>query len=93
MKISIIVPVYNVESYIRRCIQSILSQSYTDIELILIDDCSTDASGQICDEFAEKDARVSVVHHPQNYGVSKARNTGMEKADNLMQRLFIKRKK
>ncbi len=80
MKISIIVPVYNVEFYIRRCIQSILSQSYTDIELILIDDCSTDASGQICDEFAEKDVRVSVVHHPQNYGVSKARNTGIEKA-------------
>ena len=80
MKISIIVPVYNVESYIRKCIQSILSQSYTDIELILVDDCSMDASGQICDEFAKKDDRVTVVHQLKNCGVSKARNTGMEKA-------------
>ena len=75
--LSIITPVYNVESYLDRSIQSILSQSYRDIELILIDDGSTDGSSSLCDEFAKKDDRVSVVHK-ENGGVSTARNVGLE---------------
>lgn len=75
--LSIISPVYNVESYLDRCVQSILSQSYRDIELILIDDGSTDSSAGICDEWAAKDSRVVVVHQT-NAGVSAARNTGLK---------------
>ena len=58
MLISIIVPVYNTEKFLHRCIDSILAQSYTDFELLLIDDGSKDSSGTICDEYAEKDSRV-----------------------------------
>lgn len=75
--LSIISPVYNVESYLDRCVQSILSQSYRDIELILIDDGSTDSSAGICDEWAAKDSRVVVVHQT-NAGVSAARNAGLK---------------
>lgn len=78
-KISVIVPVYNVEFYIRKCIDSILVQSYTNFELLLIDDGSTDGSGKICDEYAEKDDRIRVFHKP-NSGVSTTRNIGIEKA-------------
>lgn len=78
-KISIIVPVYNVELYIRKCIESILHQSFSDFELILVDDGSTDDSGRICDEYAEKDSRIKVIHKP-NEGVSIARNTGIDNA-------------
>lgn len=78
-KVSVIVPVYNVEKYLRKCIESILSQTYSNIELLLIDDGSKDSSGQICDEFASKDTRVKVIHK-QNGGVSSARNLGIEKA-------------
>lgn len=75
--ISIIVPVYNVEPYIRKCLDSILSQTYTNWEAILVDDGSTDQSGAICDEYAKKDARFVVVHK-QNEGVAKARITAFE---------------
>ena len=61
-KISVIVPVYNVEQYLRRCIDSILSQTFSDFELLLIDDGSKDKSGDICDEYAAKDARIRVFH-------------------------------
>ena len=61
-KISVIVPVYNTEKYLRRCIDSVLAQTYQDFELLLIDDGSKDSSGAICDEYAEKDARVRVFH-------------------------------
>ena len=71
--VSIIVPVYNAEKYLNRCIDSILSQSMTDFELLLVDDGSKDNSGRICDEYAEKDARVRAFHKP-NGGVSSARN-------------------
>ena len=78
-KISVIVPVYNVEQYLPRCIDSILAQTFTDFELLLIDDGSTDKSGDICDEYARKDPRIRVFHKP-NGGVSSARNMGLDNA-------------
>ena len=75
--ISIIVPVYNVEPYLRKCLNSILSQTYTNWEAILVDDGSTDKSGAICDEYANRDRRFVVVHK-QNEGVAKARITAFE---------------
>ena len=77
---SIIVPVYNVESYLRCCIESILSQTFADFELLLIDDGSSDSSGRICDEYAKKDVRIRVFHN-SNKGVSSARNTGLDYAE------------
>ena len=76
-EISIIVPVYNVEKYLKRCIDSILNQSFTDFELILVDDGSTDNSGKIIDEYAIKDERIKVIHK-ENGGLSSARNVGIE---------------
>lgn len=78
-QISVIVPVYNVENYLIQCVNSILSQTFTDFELLLVDDGSKDNSGMICDEFAEKDTRVKVFH-TENRGVSAARNLGIKKA-------------
>lgn len=77
--ISVIVPVYNVEKYLRRCIDSILAQTFTDFELLLIDDGSKDNSGKICDEYAERDNRIKVFHK-ENGGVSSARNIGLDNA-------------
>ncbi|MDR0422523.1 MAG: glycosyltransferase, partial [Proteiniphilum sp.] len=77
--ISVIVPVYNVEKYLRKCLESILAQTYTSFELLLVNDGSTDGSGQICDEYAQKDSRVQVFHQ-ENKGVSRARNLGLERA-------------
>lgn len=75
-KISIIIPVYCVEAYLRRCLDSVLAQSYTDWECILVDDGSTDNSGAICDDFSRKDSRFRVIHK-SNEGVSSARNVGL----------------
>lgn len=75
--LSIIVPVYNVEQYLPRCIDSILAQTFTDFELILVDDGSSDNSGKICDEYAEKDTRIIVIHK-ENGGVSSARNRALD---------------
>lgn len=77
--VSIIVPIYNSENYIRRCIDSILNQEYTDFELILANDGSTDASGSICDEYAAMDPRVHVIHK-KNTGVSDTRNLAIAQA-------------
>lgn len=75
--ISVIVPVYNIENYIERCLNSLQAQSMKDIEIIIIDDGSTDRSGQICDAFAEKDSRFKVIHK-NNEGLSAARNDGLD---------------
>ena len=77
--VSIIIPVYNAEKFIESCIRSVIAQSYSDIELILIDDGSMDTSGVICDENAQKDARIRVIHK-RNEGVSIARNVGIREA-------------
>ena len=79
VKVSIIVPIYNVEKYIRQCIDSILNQSMKDWELILVDDGSEDSSGNIADEYAAVDSRISVIHKP-NGGLASARNAGLDVA-------------
>ncbi|MGN0776115.1 MAG: glycosyltransferase family 2 protein [Candidatus Ventricola sp.] len=79
MRITVIVPVYNAEEYLGHCIECILAQTYSDFELILIDDGSMDTSGEICDSYAQKDKRIRVVHK-QNGGVAAARNTGLDMA-------------
>lgn len=76
---SVIVPVYNAEEYLHRCIDSVLSQSFNDFEVILIDDGSADNSGVVCDEYAARDGRVKVIHQANN-GVSSARNNGLKVA-------------
>lgn len=78
-KISVIIPVYNVEKYIEKCLKTILNQTYKNIEIILIDDGSTDNSGKICDIYAKKDNRIKV-KHIKNKGVSNARNIGILEA-------------
>lgn len=78
-EISVIVPVYNVEQFIRTCIESILDQTFIDIEVIIVDDGSPDNSGRICDEYMEKDKRVRVIHQ-ENIGLSGARNRGIKAA-------------
>lgn len=78
-KVSVIVPIYNTEKYLARCIDSILAQTFTDFELILVDDGSKDNSGKICDEYAQKDSRIVVVHK-ENGGTNKARETGVNKS-------------
>ena len=77
--ISVIIPVYNVEEYLEQCLNSVLKQTYKNIEIILIDDGSKDNSGIICDDFEKKDNRVKVIHKP-NQGVSSARNRGLEES-------------
>ena len=77
--ISVIVPVYNSEKYLHRCIDGILAQNYTDFDLLLIDDGSTDNSGNICDEYEIRDGRIRVFHQ-ENGGVSSARNLGLDNA-------------
>lgn len=79
MKYSVIIPVYNVEKYINRCLKSILSQRYGDLEIIVIDNGSTDSSGSICDTYASEYSNISV-YHIENHGVGSARNFGLSKA-------------
>ncbi len=79
MKVSVVIPVYNVKPYLERCVQSVIRQSYKDIEVILVDDGSTDGSGDLCDKIAGSDQRINVVHQ-KNQGLSGARNTGIRQA-------------
>ena len=79
MKISVIVPVYNAERYLPRCIESILSQTYSDWQLVLVDDGSKDMSLKMCMSFAQKDKRILVIHQ-ENAGAGAARNTGLSRA-------------
>ena len=76
-KISIIVPVYNMEKYLRQCVDSILAQSYENLEIILVNDGSRDGSGSLCDAYAAKDSRIRVIHK-ENGGLSSARNAGLD---------------
>ena len=77
--ISVIIPVYNVESYLKRCVDSVRQQTYIDLEIILVDDGSTDDSGKLCDNLAAEDNRIRVIHK-ENGGASSARNTGIDNA-------------
>lgn len=77
--VSVIIPVYNVEEYLCECVDSVINQTYNNLEIILVDDGSTDSSGRICDEYAKKDSRISVIHQ-KNSGPSKTRNTGIKQA-------------
>ncbi|MBY7659044.1 glycosyltransferase, partial [Lactiplantibacillus plantarum] len=79
MKFSIIIPVYNSEKYIEKCVSSITQQTHQDLEIFLIDDGSTDNSGNICDELSKADSRVKTIHQ-ENGGTSKSRNTGLKEA-------------
>lgn len=78
-KISVIVPVHNAERYLERCVNSIIRQDYINMEIILVDDGSTDSSGKVCDDFAKNNINIKVVHQ-SNSGVSAARNTGISYA-------------
>lgn len=79
LPVSVIVPVFNVKDYVSEALESVLSQSYTNLEVIVVDDGSTDGSGELCDDFASRDPRVRVFHQ-KNSGISTARNTGLENA-------------
>ena len=80
VKVSVIIPVYNVQDFLKKCVESVISQTLTDIQIILVDDGSTDNSGKICDEYAKKDKRIIVIHK-QNQGLGFARNTGLDEAN------------
>lgn len=78
--VSVIIPVYNVEAYLERCVRSVLDQSYSHLEILLIDDGSTDNSSSLCDSLALTDSRI-IVFHKENGGLSSARNMGLEAAN------------
>lgn len=79
-KVSILVAVYTIEKFVGKCIQSLIEQDYKNIEIILVNDCSKDNSGNICDEYAKKDDRIKVIHHKNNTRLPGVRNTGLENA-------------
>ncbi|WP_225415454.1 glycosyltransferase family A protein, partial [Limosilactobacillus reuteri] len=75
--VSVVVPVYNVEPFLKKCIDTIINQTYTNLEIILVDDGSTDLSGQICDEYKKIDKRIKVIHK-DNSGLGLSRNVGIK---------------
>lgn len=79
MRITVIIPVYNIEKYLQQCVESVLNQTFSDLEIILVNDGSTDSSAEICDAISQKDQRIIVIHQ-KNAGVSAARNAGIRKA-------------
>ncbi len=79
-RISVIVPVYNVEAYVKKCLASLAAQTYPNMEIILVDDASTDGGGRICDAWAARDGRFQVLHLSKNRGLSNARNVGVNQA-------------
>ena len=79
-KISVVVPVYNVEAYVEKCLASLAAQTYPNMEVIVVDDASTDGGGPICDAWAARDRRFQVLHLPENQGLSAARNEGVRRA-------------
>ena len=78
--VSVVIPVYNVEKYLPECLDSVIDQTYKNLQIIIVDDGSTDSSGKICDEYAEKDNRIIVVHQ-KNAGAGAAKNTALKIAD------------
>jgi len=82
MKVSVVIPVYNVKPYLERCVNSVLRQTYKDLEIILVDDGSTDGSGELCDDIATRDHRIRVIHQ-ENQGLSGARNAGIHQANGV----------
>ena len=78
IKLSIIIPVYNVEKYLRECLDSVISQSFKNLEIICIDDCSTDTSLDILREYARNDKRITIIRNKQNLGVGLTRNIGLK---------------
>ena len=85
--VSVVVPVYNVEKYLDRCVQSVVGQTYDNLEIILVDDGSTDGSAVICDNWASSDGRIKVIHK-KNAGLGMARNSGMDSAGGKIHILF-----
>ena len=82
-KVSIIVAVYNIEKYISKCLDSIIGQDYENLEIIVVDDCSQDRSGIICEDYAAKDKRIEVIHHKNNQRLPAVRNTGIDHAESF----------
>ena len=78
--LSVIIPVYKVEKFIRQCIESILNQSFTDFEVLVVDDCGGDSSMDIVEEYAKKDNRIRILRHERNRGLAAARNTALDSA-------------
>ena len=89
--IGVIVPIYKVEKYIAECIESILAQTYTSFRLILVDDGSPDDAGKICDEYAKKDTRITVIHQ-ENAGVTRARARGVEETKDCEFITFLRKR-
>ena len=81
--VSVIIPVYNVEQYLKRCIDSVIDQTYRNLEIILVDDGSNDGSGEICDNYAQNDSRIKVIHK-SNGGLSDARNAGIDQQESIL---------
>ena len=78
--VSVIIPIYNVEQYIEKCLDSVINQTYKDLEIICVNDCSPDNSAQILLEYAQRDTRIKIVNREKNGGLSAARNTGLDEA-------------